>query len=156
MIINKKRFNEMIDKIIDEFSTDIYIVHLDKGFKCKCYSPQNSSHMSADKDCKLCLGTGYRIRINKAKGAIQQTAIPTTSKEQSSFSMANTFYIKEEYKVLRDDIIVMDDKVYIANDVKTLRSFSSKAIYLKVNGVQKKYHASSFYKNFLEIIRRAR
>lgn len=153
-MINKKRFNEMIDYIIEEFSTDIYVIHLDKSFKCKCYSPHNSSHMSANKDCKLCLGTGYKIKIKNARGAIQQTAIPTTSKEQSSFSMATSFYVHEKYGIKRDDIIIAESKVYIANDVKTLRTFSSKEKYLKINGVYKKYDTSSFYKNFLEIIRR--
>lgn len=152
MIANKNEWNRMVEQIIEGFSTDLYHIALDKSFKCTCYPPQTSSHVGADPKCPRCLGTGYKIKIRKITGAYQQTDIPNTTKENVNFSMGVDFYIKEKYKVRRDDIIVTEDSVYVAREVKRLRSFNSKEIYAKINSTSKKYNMDIFYKNFLKIV----
>ena len=101
MIQDKPAFNQMFLNMIDQFSHAFYHIQLDKSFKCTCYKEGTAQ---PDPKCPKCLGTGYRIKIRKIYGAAQESGIPLTSKEKTSFSMTSNYFVRSRYNIKRQDL----------------------------------------------------
>lgn len=149
MIQDKPGFNQTVLRIIDQFSHPFYHIQLDESFKCICHTAGTSQ---PDPKCPRCLGTGYRIKIKKIEGAVQESGIPLTSKEASSFSMTSNYYISQKYNVRRKDLIVDGDEAFVIDAVKVYRSFGGQKIYSKVSAVPKKFDSDIFTTNFNKLI----
>ena len=141
----EKQFNQQIHYIIDLLEHEFFVVHCDSAFRCTCIQEGTES---ADPTCKRCLGTGYRIKIKKAKGASQMTDLPSTTHKGGGIIINVDYYIKQPTKIKRGDYIVDDDTVYLVHEAQKLNSFKAENVFLKANCVTKKTDQKIFLKYF--------
>lgn len=147
----EKAFNDQIKYIIELMEHEFYVVHRDIKIKCTCLQEGTGQ---ANPSCKKCLGTGYKIKIGKEKGATQMTDLPPTSHRGAGIITNFDYYIKQPTKVKRGDYIVEldDNRVLLVNETQRLNSFKAEKVFFKANCVIKKTDHDLFLKNFKEII----
>lgn len=136
-------------EIIEKFSYDFYVINLDKSIVCTCISPSSSR---ADVSCPKCIGTGYKIRIKKVRGASQDSNIPSTIRS-TDFIVSKNYYIPYKYKLSDDDIIVDGDQVFNIFRRQLNRTFNGKIVYTKCLCVDKKFDQKIFLENFKKALR---
>lgn len=144
-------FNKMIESVIEHIEGEIFIINLDKNIKCICIKEGSGE---ADIKCPYCLGTGYKIKIKKAKGACQESKLASTVRETTSVVITKTFYVKAKYHIHQDDLIVSNDEIFYVYETKKLKSKGNVDIYMQHLCIDKKYDAKVFFNNFNKIIRR--
>lgn len=147
-----KSFNKNILKIIDKLSYPMYIVCLDKRYKCPCLS----QHENADKNCTKCLGTGYKIKIKKIEGVMEPDEVSVRLSGSQQKMAVNNYYFnakKVDGSLIKpDNLIVREDEVDIVQDPKKYRSDSNNVIYYYVEGVKLRSYKNTFLKNFYNLI----
>lgn len=144
-------FNRMIERTIEHLEGDVFIINLNKQITCIC-SKNGSSE--PDAKCPLCLGTGYKIKIKKAKGACQDSKLASTVRETTSVVITKTFYMKAIYHVAQDDIIVSNDELFYVYETKKLKTKGNVDLYMQHLCIDKKYDAKAFFSNFNKIVGR--
>lgn len=147
----EKAFNKQIQYIIELLEHDFLVVHLDRNFKCTCLKEGTNQ---PDPYCKRCLGTGYRIKIKKGKGAVQTTDIPPTVHKGSGVLMTFDYYISQPTNLKRGDYIIDNGSAYLVNEVQSLTSFKYEKVFLKANCIIKKNQHDLFMKLFNETIKK--
>lgn len=145
-------YNKMVRSVLEQVQGDIYIVHLIKENKCTCLKPGSQE---PDYACKKCLGTGYRIKIKKAKAVIQDSNLATTVRSTTETVIAKDCYLLAEYQIALQDIIVSNQYILIVNEVKESRSQNNETVYKRCFGVNKKYYTEIFRENFNAIIKKS-
>ena len=144
-------FDSSILKVIEKLSYEFFVVNLNPEVKCVCIKDATAQ---ADPTCKKCLGTGFKIKIKQVTGASQDSGIPQTIKAGNQFIIAKNYYIKNDYVLNNDDIIVDNDEVYFVYQKSNLTSFKGNKVYQKCSCIIKKLDSISFMKNFNEIVGR--
>lgn len=147
-----KSFNKNILKIIDKLAYPMYIVCLDKRYKCPCLN----QHENADKNCHKCLGTGYKIKIKKIEGVMEPDEVSVRLSGSHQKMAVNNYYFNarkvDGALIKHDNLIVRDDEVDIVQDPKKYRSDSNDVIYYYVEGVKLRAYKNTFLKNFYNLI----
>lgn len=146
-----KIFNRMIEKTIEHLEGDIFIINLNKQITCLCRKTGSSE---PDAKCPLCLGTGYKIKIKKAKGACQDSKLAATVRETTSVVITKTFYVKAMYHIDRDDILISNNEIFYVYESKKLKTKGNVDLYMQHLCTDKKYDTEEFFKNFNKIIGR--
>lgn len=141
----------MIRSVLEQIQGDIYIIHLIKENRCLCLKPGSSE---PDHTCKKCLGTGYRIKIRKAKAVIQDSNLVTTVRPSTESVVAKDCYLLAEHQIAIEDMIISNQHVLIINEIKEYRSKDNEVIYNRCFSVNKKYYNEIFRENFNAIIKK--
>lgn len=142
-------YNKKIRYVMDNVQKDIYIINLFKENKCTCL---HSGSSEPNPRCKKCLGTGYRIKIKKAKGVLQDSDLASTIRSSSQTIVAKNCYLLEEYSIGIDDLIISEDYILLVNEIKEYRSRDNEVIYRRCFCVDKKYYTEDFINNFNAIV----
>lgn len=149
--MDKNRFNENVEKMIDLFAYQFYIVHPDKNVKCTCVDVTTKN---PDPECPTCLGTGCKIYIRKIEGVYQDSAVSDNmvSKGASNMILGRNYYTKAKYPIYQDDIIVDDGEIFFVFVSKDQKSFQNKTVFSKSTSYAKKFNSEAFMANFNKIV----
>ena len=146
----KKAFNKGILTMIDLMDHPFYIIKTDKNIKCTCLQEGTDEPRP---ECPKCLGTGYKVIIESAHGASQESSAPSVMRTTTSYVVARDYYIPVDYFLDKDDIIVDNNEAYIVVQYSLYSSFDGNPGYRKYNCIIKKLDSDIFIKNFNDIIK---
>lgn len=138
-----------IKNIINTFEYDMFVVAVDYARDCTC---KNFTTKQGEADCKLCLGTGQKIKIRNIRGASQESSSSFRSQGVDEKSLANIYYIKAEYHINERDLLVDGDAVVIANRIERKKGTQREYVYQKCLCIPKKADVQVFLKNFYDIV----
>lgn len=150
-MINVKSFNKGILDMISLHSYEFYTIERDLNIMCTCTDPATKQ---ANVNCSKCLGTGYKIRIRKMRGASQDTKLPPTFRSDKFLVARNYFIPTNNIELKEDDLIVDGDSVYLIFEYQQMLGLEGSIPYKKYSATKKKFDAAIFFKNFNNIIRR--
>ena len=145
-------FNRGIRGIIHLLQFPMYIVIRNMKYSCPCVDRSDT----ADPNCPLCLGTGYKIKIRKILGALQPDTDSFRITEKKSVVMNQYFFDSENVTnemMQHDNIIVRDNEVDILDQPKEFRSDSNDVIYYYANAQGKKVYKEEFLRNFWKLVK---
>lgn len=136
--------------IIEKFSYKFFVVKQDFNVKCVCIKEGSNQ---PDPNCPKCLGTGYKIKIYKIKGASKDSGVPANMRNNTQLVVAKEFYITSSFELSNDDIIIdQDDEIYFVYQSQLFKGFEGKKVYRKYICVPKKLDTKVFMKNFKSLI----
>ena len=142
-------FNNSIDDILDIMSHDAFWIHLYQDVKCTCI---DHTSQNPDPKCKKCLGTGCKIKIVK----VQTTTDDVDNKAMLTLGerivMHKIFYLKADWELSLNDLIVEDGDVYYVFQKIEGHSFHEHHVFNKYICPHKKLDSQIFLKNFNEIV----
>lgn len=151
MSVNARQFNNGILNMIEIHSYDFYIVQRDLEKACTCVGVATDQ---AAVDCPKCLGTGYKIKITKTRGAAQDTKLPSTFRGDQ-FLIARNYFVPNAHAVLKDDDLIVDDQdVYLVFEHQKMLAIKGQMPYNKYSSIKKKFDSKAFFKNFNKIVNR--
>lgn len=140
-----------IEKIIDLFGYDMYVIHVDQKIDCAC---KDFTTKQGDPKHKLCLGTGQKIKIRVINGASQESSSSFRSQGNDEKSLANIYYIKSKYQVNEGDMIIDEGDVRIIHRIEHKKGTQKEYVYQKCMCINKKTDVQVLLKNFNEIVKR--
>ena len=147
-------FNKKIQAIIKKLNFPVYVVVLDKHYKCTCVDMNNQP----DASCPKCLGTGYKIKIRKTVAAMEPDDVSVRLNGTSDKIASNCYYFDASTVPSdvpqTDNLVIRDDEVDVLLSPKLYRSDSNKVIYYYCEAVDKKANRELFLKNFRKLVTR--
>lgn len=144
-----ENLHDGIQSVIKKFSTDYFLIHLDKKIKCVCHLEGSGQ---PDPKCVKCLGTGFKIYIRKVRGASQSSQLPTSMRAETKVYIAMNFYLLDNVCIAQDDILIKDASIYNVYQITRHTGFKEKYCYAKVACSEKKLDGDIFWLNFNKII----
>lgn len=142
------KFNQSIKNIIKKFEYEFFVIQQNFEVRCTCH---DFSTKQGEPSCKKCLGTGYKIKIKKIKGASEDRKITYRNLALEERSVAYTYFIDEKYPIYEDNIIVDGELALVAYRVE--RSKTTEAVYSKCLAVQKKSDSNLLLRMFKDIVK---
>lgn len=149
--MNKEMFHNSILRTIDECSYKFYVVKPNKSIKCIC---TNHTTKQANVECKKCLGTGYKIVIKRYYGASNDKMKGGASIGTKTSQIIKTYFLKCEYKIAEDDLIVDDNELYYAFRVEDMKGLKGVKTHQEVMAVKRKNDHDIALQNFKDILNR--
>lgn len=143
-----ENFNKSIKRIIKKFEYDFFLIQQDFEVKCSCHDFSTKQGVPS---CEKCLGTGYKIKIRKIRGASEDRKITYRNLGLEERSVGYTYFIDEKYPIYEDNIIVDKDLVLVAYRVE--RSKTNEPVYSKCLAVQKKSDSKMLLRMFKKIVK---
>jgi hypothetical protein len=140
-----------IQKMIEKFSYDFYAVNIDQQIDCVC---KDFTTKQGSASCKLCLGTGQKIKIRKIKGASQESSSSFRSQGNDEKSLATIYYVSAKYQLDEMDLIVDSDNIFIVHRMEKKKGTSRDYVFKRCSCINKKTDVQVFLKNFNEIVKR--
>lgn len=147
---NQDLFAGGILYILKQFAYDMYIISIDKSMICTCVS--DIENKNPNLECKKCLGTGYRIRIKKVKGANRTGKSSFRTYGVSENGTTNIFYFSGKYPIKENDLIVENNNMYIVERCNKETGAENKVIYYRAEANPVKQYPTVRISNFNEII----
>lgn len=144
-----KWIDKGILSIIKKFEYDMFVVNVNQDILCVC---RDFTTKQGDPNCKLCLGTGKKIKIRKARAASMDSSASFKNYGMDEKSLATIFYMDPKYIINDGDLIVDGDTPMIANRVEKKRGTNKERIYNQCFCITMKTSPTVFIKNFKEII----
>lgn len=147
-------WNQRIRDTIEKCSYPIYIVHPIEDIKCTCV---NHSTKQADPLCKMCLGTGSKIKIRKIKAAANDIESNTAGKGirgSSAIAVGKTYFIDSKYPIGDSDMIIDNDEVLYVFRVYTMKGLEGVVTHNEVNALPMRNDHKVTLKNFRDLMKR--
>ena len=146
-----KHFDNNILKVLTKWSYGMFVVQQDFGVNCTCVDfttkqPKNS--------CEKCLGTGKKIRIKKIEAAPQNSKVSFGQDVISESATVSKYYMKSDYNIKQENIIVDIDEVDIVQRIDPMNSDQHQSVYFMCETNPKKTNVQLFLKNFNKIVGR--
>lgn len=152
--MDNKYWNQRIRDTIEECAYDFYVVHPIAEVQCTCV---NHSTKQADPKCKMCLGTGCKIRIKKIRGAandIESNAAGKGVKGSAAVVVAKTYFIDSKYPIGDTDMIIDDDEVLYVFRVYTMKGKEGVVTHNQVTAFPMRNDHRVILRNFRELMKR--
>jgi excinuclease UvrABC ATPase subunit len=146
-----KPFDSNIIKIIKKCSYEMFLVQQDFNVDCTCV---NFTTKQASDTCEKCLGTGKKIKIRKIKAAPQNNKTIFRGTGVAEIATTSTYYMKPEYPISQENIIVDGENIDLIQRVESMRSDHHEPVYYRCEANPKKTNNKVFLKNFNKIIGR--
>lgn len=146
--MNMDAFHKNIRKTIDECSYDFFVVRPNKNIKCTCVTHATKQ---ADPDCKLCLGTGYKIIIKKFNGSSNEELKGANSGGKAAYVSRTYFVYKNNLR--EDDLIVDDDEIFYVFRVQDMKALKGFKTHQEAFAVRRNNDHTVSLKNFKELIK---
>lgn len=143
-----------IQSVIKMFHYPMWFVKLNKKISCPCV---NHSTKDPKIGCPICLGTGYKVRLIRAKAARQTTETVSIRGESIGFSEKNAadrFFTLDNLELKPNDIIVDGDRISIVQHYLPGRTDASNPVYYRTIASPMKMNLEEFKKAFVELLRR--
>lgn len=147
---NMQWLDDGIKQIIDTFEYGFYRIAVDKSKDCVCKDFVSKQGLPG---CKLCLGTGNKIKIYEVKGASQESSSSFRSQGNDEKGLATIYYIKSDYHFNEEDILVDDKQAYIVHRIERKKGTQKDYVYQKCICITMKTDFNVFMKNFYEIVK---
>lgn len=149
IVRDKARFQNNIDKTIEECSFLMYAVMQNRNVKCTCAPHATKQPLES---CKKCLGTGHKIRIKRIKGAVNESIKGGTALGVMSSYTTKQYFINKKYGLTEDDLLIDDNEVYYIHRIMKMRALQGDLSHLEMTGIKKKNGHDTILKNFKDII----
>lgn len=148
------RWNQKIRDTIERCAYDFYVIHPITKIRCRCVE---HSTKQADPTCKLCLGTGYKIKIKKIRGAandIEANAAGRGVRGSEAITVAKTYFIDSKYPIEDYDVIIDEDEVLYVFRIHTMKGLQGEVTHNQVTAYPLKNDQKVTLKNFKEIMKK--
>lgn len=132
----------------------MWFIKLDKQIRCPCFD--HDEH-TTKLGCPICLGTGYKIKLIRAKGARQTTEDIGMRGEGIGYSeqtAVQRFFTLENLELTSSDIIVDNNEVFIVQSYFPGRTNMNKPVYYRTIATPKKMDLKIFLETFHSLLRR--
>jgi len=146
-----KQFDDNILKVLTKWSYGMFIVQQDFGVNCTCVSFTTKQPKDS---CEKCLGTGKKIRIKKIEAAPQNNKLIFRQDFTNETATVGKYYMKSDYDIKQDNIIVDIDDVDIVQRIGPMNSDQHQSVYFMCETNPKKTNVQLFLKNFNKIVGR--
>lgn len=143
-------FDKNIQKVIKQFSYDMWIIYRDQKVKCTCVSSVTNQPKS---NCHKCLGTGRKIKIRKINAARQPFRVSISGQGVATeYAIYSTYYTLDNVKVHPNDILIDNSSVDVVQDSYEERSNHSEPTYYRIMTAPKKSNKEIFLAMFRKVI----
>lgn len=148
---NKPSFpdNSFAQEVIDSWNYDFWVVKKIPGTKCKCVDTTSNQ---PDLNCKLCLGTGSKIKIFKVTGASRETRDFESLRAEFPTVTPKVFYIKTKLFIEKQDLIIDDENVFTVYSTQFHRGLHGEYKFTRCICPMIKLDNGPVYKNFKELL----
>ena len=144
--------DERIQYVIKLFYYPMWFIKLNKQVTCPCV---NHNTKQSEPGCPLCLGTGYKIKLIRAKAARQTTENSAFRGEGIGFSEKNAtdrFFTLDNLELKEDDIIIDNGNVNIVQYYMPGRTNASHPVYYRTIASRKKVDVDVFLRAFYNLL----
>lgn len=142
--------SKMINSVIDRYGYNFYIVKRVANIDCKCVDPTTKE---ADPNCKMCLGTGKKIKIYKAFGVGREIKTAETYRSSESGTVTpKIFYIKGSIYLNKEDLIIDSEDAFVVFNVQYHRGEHGAPGFTRAVAPTKKFDKINVIKNFKELL----
>ena len=148
-LFNHDGFAKNIHLILRQFAYEMYLVRTDQNMTCTCVDPVSKA---PDLMCEKCLGTGFRIRIQKVKGANRENKVMFRTYGTSENGTTNIFYFEDNYPIKEKDLIYDSSGLYIVQRYQPETGANNKVIYYRAEANPEKQFEQERIKNLEKII----
>lgn len=152
--MNNVAFHNKIRETIEKCSYEFYIVSPIISVMCTCV---NHATKQPSPDCINCLGTGYKIRIKKIKGASNEIEASVTGKGvrgSAAKGIARTYFVDAKYDMKDNDLIIDNDMIFYAYRIIKMKALEGVHTHNQIKAIQKKNDHNITLKNFKKIMSR--
>lgn len=146
--------DEKIQSVVELFHYPMWFIKLNQKVQCPCV---DHTTKQARPDCKLCLGTGKKIHLIRAKAARQTTESSSMRGEGLGYSEKNAsdrFFTLQNLELHEGDIIVDNGNVNIVQYYMPGRTDRTSAVYFRTVTTRMKINVSQFIESFQDLLRR--
>lgn len=147
--MNDNAFHSKILNTIEECSYKFYVVVQNNKFKCTCI---NHTTKQPEVDCKICLGTGYKIRIKICKGASNEEIKGRLSTGPDVTQVLRKYFVKYDYKLEEMNLIIDNDSIYYVERIANMRALKGVYTHQEITSIKLKNGHDVKLKNFKEIL----
>lgn len=147
--MNSNIFNNRIEKTIDECSYKFYIVKPDRSMFCACI---NHTTKQPNGECKICLGTGFKISIKMYKGASNEEFKGRLSIGPDATQITRKYFVRNKYKVNEMDLIIDEDNIFYVERIEKMRGLKGIYTHQEITAIKLKNDHNIKLNNFKEIL----
>lgn len=143
-----------IQSVIKMFHYPMWFIRLNKKVICPCLDHTTKQPKAG---CPVCLGTGHKIRLIRAKAARQSTETVSMRGLGVGYSEANIadiFFTLDNLELREDDIIVDGDRISVVQRYKPGRTDASHPVYYRTIASPLKMNVEIFKDAFAALLRR--
>lgn len=130
----------------------MWFIKLNKGVTCPCVDHNTKQPVH---HCPLCLGTGYKIKLVRAKAARQTTENIAFRGDGIGFSEKNAadrFFTLDNLELKEGDIIVDNGNVNIVQYYMPGRTDANHPVYYRTIASRKKVDVDVFLRTFHKLL----
>ncbi len=139
-----------INSVIDRYGYTFYVIRRVPNIDCKCVDPTTKD---ADPKCKLCLGTGKKIKIYKVFGVSREIKNAESYRSSESGTVTpKIFYIKGSFFINKEDIIIDSEDMFVVFNMQYHRGEHGAPGFTRVIAPNKKFDKIYAIKNFKELL----
>jgi len=146
--------DERIQYVVKLFHYPMWFIKLNQNVQCTCIDHATKQPRP---DCKICLGTGRKIHLVRAKAARQTTEAASMRGPGLGYSEKNygdRFFTLHNLELHEGDIIVDNDNVNVVQHYQPGRTDATSAVYFRTVTTRMKTNTNLFLKSFHDLLRR--
>lgn len=148
MKIDSLNYNTM-KRVIERYGYNFYVIKRFTNIKCNCV---DSTTKDANPSCPHCLGTGYKIKIQKVHGCIREQKEREISIAQNLSSSPKVVYIEGLLRLEKDDMVIDDEAIYHITSLQWHRGEKGEPGFTRCICPFTKSNDAVFIKNFYKLI----
>lgn len=146
--------DERIQYVVKLFHYPMWFIKIVRNISCPCV---NHTTKQPKPGCSICLGTGHKIHLVRAKAARQTTESASMRGEGLGYSEKNAadrFFTLDNLELKEGDIIVDNGNVNIVQHYMPGRTDASAPVYYRAVATRMKTNLQVFLDAFNDLLRR--
>lgn len=136
-------FDKAIKKMLHRYEGDLMVINLTPN-QCTCAS---SITAEPNPKCNYCFGTGKEAHVKNIMGVVQESNGPSTMRKVTDCVITKEMYIDSKYIVKPKDLLIFDNEVFEAYQIKTFRLKANTPVYFIVYATPLKYDSHFVIEN---------
>ena len=144
-----KSYDSFAQDVIDNWSYDFWVIKRIEGIDCKC---TDNTSKETSTNCKICLGLGKKIKIQRVKGASRETKEFESLRAEFPTVTPKIFYIKTKFPINKQDLIVDEEDIYTVYATQFHRGLNGKYKFTRCICPSLKINRDIILKNFKEVL----
>lgn len=142
-------FTGKIKQVIECCSYNFFLIQQDFNIKCTCL---NQTTLQPDDNCKKCLGTGYKVKIKKCRGASDDQLKGGATLSARSSRIIKKYFIDSKYSIFENNLIIDNYNVYYVYRTQKMRGVYEQYTHKEITATLKTENHDKILNNFLNII----